>query len=52
MTTAALVLLALSFGVCIGYVLCALMTVASDEQRRAEHQSTPVLPSLGIHHQL
>jgi len=38
-TTAALVLFALSLGVCIGYVLCSMMMVAGDEQR--EHATIP-----------
>ena len=34
MTTSILVVLALSVGVCIGYILCAVMMVARDEQER------------------
>ena len=41
MTTAVLVLLALSLGVCIGYVLCSVMMVAGVEQRHGEHAIVP-----------
>jgi len=34
LTTSILVVLALSVGVCIGYILCAVMMVARDEQER------------------
>jgi hypothetical protein len=37
------VLLAVWFGVCIGFVLCSIMIVASDEERRAE-RSIPGVP--------
>ena len=36
LTTTILVLLALSLGVCAGIILCSVMMVASEEQRRAE----------------
>jgi hypothetical protein len=41
LTTAVLVFLTLSLGVCIGFVLCSVITVASEEQRRAEHARIP-----------
>ena len=36
LSTSILVVFALSIGVCIGYILCAVMMVARDEQERDE----------------
>ena len=41
MTTTAIALLALSLGVAIGYLLCSVMIVASEENRRAEQETIP-----------
>ena len=41
MTTTAIALLALSLGVCIGYILCAVMMLSGEEQRRAELRAIP-----------
>ena len=41
MTTTILVFIALSIGVCLGYVLCAVMMVANEEQRREARQQIP-----------
>jgi hypothetical protein len=46
LTTALWVLLALSIGVCIGYMLCSVMMVASDEQQRADHGGLRGAPPL------
>jgi hypothetical protein len=46
LTTALWVLVALSLGVCIGYILCSVMTVASEEQQRAEHRGMHGVPPL------
>lgn len=41
MMTALVGSLALSLGVCIGYVLCAAMTVSNREQRREPQRTMP-----------
>jgi hypothetical protein len=41
LTTTILVFIALSVGVCLGYILCAVMMVANEEQLREARREIP-----------
>jgi len=49
-TTVVWVLLSISFGACLGFILCAVMMVSRDEQERGER--LPDAPQLEVESRL